>query len=46
VHLAKSSVAGATIKLADLIDNSVSIAVNDRGFAPVYLGRPRLFWKC
>ena len=36
-HLAKSSAGGATIKLADLIDNSASITAHDRGFAPVYL---------
>ncbi len=36
-HLAKSSAGGATIKLADLIDNCVSIAAHDKGFAPVYL---------
>ena len=36
-HLARSSAGGATIKLADLIDNAVGIAANDKGFAPVYL---------
>jgi (p)ppGpp synthase/HD superfamily hydrolase len=36
-HLAKSSPGGATIKLADLLDNCVSIAAHDRGFAVVYL---------
>ncbi|HZL69887.1 MAG TPA: HD domain-containing protein [Candidatus Limnocylindrales bacterium] len=36
-HLAKSSAGGATIKLADLIDNCVSIAEHDKGFAVVYL---------
>jgi (p)ppGpp synthase/HD superfamily hydrolase len=36
-HLAKSSAGGATIKLADLIDNAIGIAANDKGFAPVYL---------
>lgn len=36
-HLAKSSAGGATIKLADLIDNCVSIAAHDKGFAPVYM---------
>jgi (p)ppGpp synthase/HD superfamily hydrolase len=36
-HLAKSSPGGATIKLADLIDNAIGIAANDKGFAPVYL---------
>lgn len=36
-HLAKSSPGGATIKLADLIDNCAGIAAHDKGFAPVYL---------
>jgi hypothetical protein len=36
-HLARSSAGGATIKLADLIDNCVSIAAHDKGFAVVYL---------
>ena len=36
-HLARSSAGGATIKLADLIDNCTSIAAHDKGFAPVYL---------
>jgi hypothetical protein len=36
-HLARSSADGATIKLADLTDNCVSIATHDKGFAPVYL---------
>ena len=36
-HLAKSSLGGATIKLADLIDNCTSIAAHDKGFAVVYL---------
>ena len=36
-HLAKSSTGGATIKLADLIDNAVGIAEHDKSFAPVYL---------
>jgi len=36
-HLAKSSPGGATIKLADVIDNTVGIAEHDKGFAPVYL---------
>lgn len=36
-HLAKSSAGGATIKLADIIDNSLNIAIHDKGFAPVYL---------
>jgi len=36
-HLAKSSPGGATIKLADLIDNCIGIAEHDKSFAPVYL---------
>jgi (p)ppGpp synthase/HD superfamily hydrolase len=36
-HLARSSAGGPTSKLADLIDNCVSIAAYDKGFAPVYL---------
>ena len=36
-HLARSSAGGATIKLADLSDNCIGIAENDKGFAPVYL---------
>ncbi len=36
-HLARASAGGATIKVADLIDNCVSIAAHDKGFAPVYL---------
>jgi (p)ppGpp synthase/HD superfamily hydrolase len=36
-HLAKSSAGGATIKLADLIHNCISVATHDKGFAPVYL---------
>jgi (p)ppGpp synthase/HD superfamily hydrolase len=36
-HLAKSSPNGASIKLADIIDNTRSIVANDPGFAPVYL---------
>ncbi len=38
VHLAKASGRGQTLKLADLIDNTRSIAQHDPlGFAPVYL---------
>lgn len=36
-HVAKSSPAGATLRLADIIDNSLGIATHDKGFAPVYL---------
>lgn len=36
-HLAKSSPEGATIKLADMIDNTSSIAKHDPDFARVYL---------
>ena len=36
-HLARSSAGGATIKLADIIDNAIGIAAHDKGFAPVYL---------
>lgn len=36
-HLARSSPGGASINLADLIDNCVSIAAHDKGFAVVYL---------
>ncbi|WP_020474578.1 HD domain-containing protein [Zavarzinella formosa] len=36
-HLARSSPEGATIKLADLIDNMESIAIHDPDFARVYL---------
>jgi (p)ppGpp synthase/HD superfamily hydrolase len=36
-HLAMSSAGGATIKLAELIDNCVGIARHDKRFAPVYL---------
>ncbi len=36
-HLARSSVAGATIKLADLIDNSRDIVKHDPAFARIYL---------
>lgn len=37
VHLAKTSVNGATIKLADLISNTKSIAKHDPDFARTYL---------
>ena len=36
-HLAGSSPEGATIKLADLIDNTSSIVKHDKGFARAYL---------
>lgn len=36
-HLARSSHEGATIKLADLIDNTCSIVTYDKGFARSYL---------
>jgi len=36
-HLAKSSPEGATIKLADLIDNTSSIVKYDKSFAQIYL---------
>ena len=36
-HLAQSSCEAATIKLADLIDNSKSIVENDKEFAKVFL---------
>jgi (p)ppGpp synthase/HD superfamily hydrolase len=35
-HTAKAPPAAKTIKLADLIDNSLTIAEHDRGFWPVY----------
>lgn len=36
-HLAKASAEAKTIKLADLIDNSLSIIRHDTGFAKVYM---------
>lgn len=36
-HLAKSSPEGATIKLADILDNTASIIEHDRNFAKIYL---------
>ena len=36
-HLARTSPEGATIKLADLIDNTASIVEHDKGFARSYL---------
>ena len=44
-HLAKSSPGGAIIKLADLIDNCVSITAHDKGFAPIYLRGPMRFCR-
>lgn len=40
-HYAKSSPEGATIKLADLIDNTRSISKHDKNFAKVYLPEKR-----
>ena len=41
MHLAKSSYEGASIKLADLIDNTSSIVENDPSFAKIYLQEKR-----
>lgn len=41
-HLARSSPDGATIKLADLIDNTSSIVAHDKGFARSYLREKEL----
>ena len=41
-HLAGSSPEGATIKLADLIDNTSSIVKYDKGFAKAYLKEKEL----
>lgn len=41
VHLAQSSPEGATIKLADMIDNTSSILTYDRDFARVYIPEKR-----
>ncbi|QEH36478.1 Bifunctional (p)ppGpp synthase/hydrolase SpoT [Aquisphaera giovannonii] len=41
-HLARSSAEGATIKLADLIDNTSSIVKYDKGFAKAYLKEKEL----
>lgn len=41
-HTAKASVEAKTIKLADLIDNSLTIRKYDAGFAKVYLAEKRL----
>lgn len=40
-HLAGSSISGATIKLADLIDNGRDIAGHDPAFARIYLAEKR-----
>jgi len=42
MHLAKASHAGATIKLADLIDNTRSIIQHDRKFAVTYMREKKL----
>lgn len=36
-HLAKSTAAGASIKLADIISNTQSIVMHDRNFAKTYI---------
>ena len=41
-HTAQASNAGKTIKLADLLDNTCSIARNDPAFAKVYMAEKRL----
>ncbi|MGI9504857.1 MAG: HD domain-containing protein, partial [Geminicoccaceae bacterium] len=41
MHLSKSSPEGASIKLADMIDNTSSIVENDPEFAKVYLVEKR-----
>jgi (p)ppGpp synthase/HD superfamily hydrolase len=41
-HLAASSYAGASIKLADMIDNSANVAEHDPAFAAGYLAEMRL----
>lgn len=41
-HVARSSPEGATIKLADLIDNTGSIVTHDKGFARHYLREKEL----
>lgn len=41
-HLARSSPEGATIRLADLIDNTFSIVAHDKGFARAYLREKEL----
>lgn len=41
-HLAKASMEGQTIKLADLIDNTQDIAKHDKDFAKVYIKEKKL----
>jgi len=41
-HVAKSSPLGATIKLADLIDNTSTIVRHDKGFARIYLAEKEM----
>lgn len=41
-HIIKSSPRGKDIKLADLIDNTKSIATHDKGFAKIYLAEKKL----
>lgn len=40
-HSAKASADGQTIKLADLIDNAISIIANDPDFAPTFMREMR-----
>lgn len=42
IHTAKASAAAKTIKLADLIDNTRSIAAHDPDFAKIYFAEKRL----
>lgn len=42
IHTAKASAAAKTIKLADLIDNTSSIAAHDPAFAAIYFAEKRL----
>jgi (p)ppGpp synthase/HD superfamily hydrolase len=44
-HVARASHAGQSIKLADLISNTRSIAKHDKRFARVYLGEKRELLK-
>jgi len=41
-HLAKASAAAKTVKLADLIDNTITIVAHDPKFAKVYLAEKAL----
>lgn len=45
-RLSASSAEAKTIKLADMIDNTRSIAVHDPNFAVVYLGEKELLLPC